>query len=613
MMPLPQDALFGCLTERAAAAVDSDAAEALFWHEAFQRLAAVIAAGTPERLAVRGLREWCQVRRQQLGKPSARAMEVHFYRTRQRWEDGGRTPEALLDRRPAANASRRAPSLPQTFRDRLTARAVFACGGRVAQAYREAINEGELPPELAARYLANPSRKSYVPAAIRRQVQAEVEMLGDHHRGPRTARLNGADIQRDWSKVAAGDWYQSDDCTLPVYYWVPGGDGGFTLTRGQFLPLIDLRSRRVLDFVLLDSKSYNAAAIRTLIVRGCDRFGLPRRGFQFENGMWRTARLLKGDRHASPHSEEEVELGLRSLGLEFTHAKDPKGKPVEGVLGQLQNLMEGEPGYVGRDEVNDKFERVQKAKLAVESGKTLPWEAGFRSADQWFDRLHDLVAAYNGQPQEGVMIDGLSPDEAWQAHYPANNPPVRLMGFVRYLLSTHKRPVTVTRNGVRLPFGKMHPVYRSKETGALIGQRMLAWYDPEAPESICLTDMNRDPKSLICVPRAPVVPAMDAPREEMEDAKASVAAQNSYGRARYSQLKALWTPPERQIVADVRTVELGQRMQEAKETAKAEARRDQVDRRQAADLARRHGLPDPVTPELREGYRALEILDHDDP
>jgi len=91
---------------------------------------------------------------------------------------------------------------------------------------------------------------------------------------------------------------------------------GSTLMRGQFLPMIDLRSTCILDFVLLSERNYNALSIRSLITKVCNKYGLPRRGFAFENGIWRSARILKGASDTLP-SQGEVEMGLRSLGLEF--------------------------------------------------------------------------------------------------------------------------------------------------------------------------------------------------------------------------------------------------------------------------------------------------------
>ncbi len=54
-------------------------------------------------------------------------------------------------------------------------------------------------------------------------------------------------------------------------------------------------------------------------------------------------------------------------------------------------------------------------------------------------------------------------------------------------------------------------VYHDKQTGRLIGQDVLAWFDPETPEHIVLTDMNR--KNPILVERSAAVPALDTDSE----------------------------------------------------------------------------------------------------
>jgi len=45
------------------------------------------------------------------------------------------------------------------------------------------------------------------------------------------------------------------------------------------------------------------------------------------------------------------------------HAKLPRGKVIERVFGLLQNYLESEPGYAGRDETHDKFETSAGADL----------------------------------------------------------------------------------------------------------------------------------------------------------------------------------------------------------------------------------------------------------
>jgi hypothetical protein len=251
-----------------------------------------------------------------------------------------------------------------------------------------------------------------VPAKIVESVKYEVAMMYDIHHGPRQDKLNGAHLSRDWSKVRSMDWFQGDDFTFPVYMSMPDGQGWFTLTRGQVLLMIDLRSTRILGFVLLSSRNYNANSIRSLITQTADEHGLPIKGFYFERNIWERSRILTGVADAGPMSWGETEMGMRGLGLRFIHANLPRAKLIEAVGGALQNLMEGLPGYVGRNEMVEKFERVQKSKREVESRKLHP-DGLFLSEDQWADALENLCAQFNATLQNGKMTTGLSPDAAF--------------------------------------------------------------------------------------------------------------------------------------------------------------------------------------------------------
>jgi hypothetical protein len=499
------------------------------------------------------------------------ALRVTFNRKYNRWIESDRAAVALQDGRKEKSGFHRAPELKAEDRDALIAHAVLNCDGRVSQAWRELAGKNGLSEELLAYYLSNPASKSYCPTRIREAVKYEVEMMDDIHHGPRQDKLNGAHINRDWSGVAAMDWLCGDDATLEVYFYVPDGKGWFTLMRGQFLPMIDVRSLRVLGFGLRPEKSYNAAMIRTLITRVCDEHGLPRKGFYFERGIWASSRLLKGDTSADPLSWPETELGLRSLGLRFVHSKLPRSKPIERVIGALQDLMEGEPGYVGPDEMHEKFERVQKAKLQVATGKVHPAEH-FYSLDEWEARLEEICARYNATEQGGKMTGGDSPDAAFFKFRKADDPPIKLPASCRYLLAHHKRPVKVTRNGITLGFGNEVFNYCDGKTGPLKGHTVLAWFNPELPETLTVTDMNRE--NAFCLDRRPALPAMDATAEQLEDEFARIAAHQSYARVRYRTLKAKYATPFRRAMVDVATAALGEQIAAGEAELKTERRQE---------------------------------------
>lgn len=541
---------------------------AYLWVRAFEMFESAIADGKPARKTKRLLCEALFERATFLAATLA-ALRKNFDRKLQRWIAGDRRLAAVKDQRPA-HSGKRAPALSQDDQDQLSGHAVLFCGGRVSQAWRELRQSNKLSEDLIGRFQADPASKSYVPHRIRDAVQCEVDAMKDIHHGPRRAKLKGAYISRDWSGVAAGDWYQGDDVTLPVYYYEPDGKGWFTLWRGQCLIMVDLRSQRILGYVLLSSKNYNSLAIRTLITRVADEHGLPRKGFYFERGIWKISKILTGSASKdAPLSNAEVEGGLGDLGLRFVHAKLPRAKPIEGTIGAVQNLMEGQLGYCGRNEQTEVFEHVKKAKALVESRKLHPSRA-FLSADEWEQKLKEIFGAYNAARQDGKMTGGLSPDAAFAQYQKAGDPQSRFDASCRYLLAHNKSEEKVTSNGITLSYGPRF-VYRNEETGKRIGQRVLAWFNPETPEILCVTDLRR--QNAFVVERAPDVPAMDAPSEVLKQALRQADAHNAPIKERYAVLKSKFAPRFRPNLASPETVELGREMEQ--QTAAALARKQE--------------------------------------
>lgn len=536
----------------------------------------------------------------------ADALRVNFGRKYDRWIKEARHVNALKDGRKENSGRWRGPELSADDKDRLIYHAVFQCGGRVAQAWRELIERGQLSEQITGYYLHNAVSKSYVPHRIMDAVKHEVAMMEDIHHGPRQDKLNGAHIFRDWSGVASGDWYQADDFTFPIYFSVPDGHGWFTLMRGQVLKMIDVRTTRILGFVMISERNYNANAIRSLITQVADEYGLPRKGFYFERGIWESAKILKGDTSAGPLSWGETELGLREFGLDFKHSNLPRSKPVERVGGATQNLMEGLPGYVGRNEMTEKFERVQKLKLQVESRKLHP-DGHFMTEDQTVNKYQELFEHYNATLQQGKMLPGLSPDEAFEKFRNQSDPPIKFSAGCRYLLAHHKRPVQVTNNGITLRFGKQVYNYRNEETGKLRGQKVLAWFNPESPEMLTVTDLNR--KNPLCISRTQEVPAMEAPAEILEQELDRIEQHQAYGKARYRILKARHAIPFRRMVADRDAVELGAEIGEQRAAIESQTREQDRQQGKVRKLSSKLNITVPLGRTLRpETAPALERL-----
>jgi hypothetical protein len=277
------------------------------------------------------------------------------------------------------------------------------------------------------------------------------------------------------------------------------------------------------------------------------------------------------------------------LGLQFRHAKLPRGKVIERVFGLLQNYLESEPGYSGRDERHDRFERVQKQISLVRGGKAEPSEF-FLSEAEYLRRLGVIVERYNNERQEGKYCPGLSPKEAFEKFH-GEEPRIRLGPSSRHLLASHKMRVRCGRNGINFRFGKERFTYKNYETGKLIGEEVIAWFNVESPSYISVTDLKEDPQSLFSVEREIKVPGMNAPPEMLEAALAQNEAHEAYRKGLYRAVSQNFSTGFagrmfRQNLVDRRTAGIGEAMREQqmeikRERAKKAKRAAAIDRQAA--------------------------------
>ena len=473
---------------------------------------------------------------------------------------------AVRDRRTLRYAGA-LPAFRKEDRERLIARSLD-CGGRVAQAWRELQREGAFSAEMTQRFIANPKKKSYIPEIIRREIAPEVERLLPVHRGPREHELRGAHFRRDYSTIFAGDSCQADGVTCPVYWFEANGDSphGYRIMRGQFILMIDERSLLALGFALNSEPTYNSRIIRSLITRVHDDYGLPRRRFKFERGIWR-AKILRGDEVESEHTEK----GLREFRIHFSYTNFPRGKQVEGVLRLFQNEMERLPGYCGRDEMHERFERLQKKLRMAQGGTLYPGEFLMNKA-QWMEKISEILERYNQEPQQGRQLSGLSPLQAWN-RLQAPDGLVKLGPQVRYLLAHHKLPMMVQRNGITLRSSLGGGVYCNEITGRFVRQRVQVWCDPDNSDYIAITSLDGKQGPFV-IPRLDDIPAIDATREQIAAGRAQIGAHNGYAKTLYRTISTkLAVHHFRKLQADASSIENGERLRDGLDAAGAQKRK----------------------------------------
>jgi hypothetical protein len=559
---------------------------AAVWTLAVEKFTSLVNAGEPEKSAARRVRQFLSARAAFLAA-SRDALWIAWKRKLDALKNANGDAKALRDGRTENGAQF---VLPENDRDLLVHRAVFYYRGDIAPAWRDLLRQG-FSSDVVERYAGRAQKKSHVPASVMDSIAPEVELLTVMHRGPRAFDAIKGFVTRSYDGISSLQCISGDDFTLNTYFFVPDGKGWFDLTRGQVILFIDFRTLRILGWALEPRKSYSSLTIRSLCTHVFGEFGVPE-VLYFERGIWKNATLLKGK--TEPFGFTEISQGLREFGITFKHAIRPRTKVVERIGGMFQDIAEAEPGYCGRDERRDAPESLRKQMAEVEARKVHPSKY-FYSLDQWNQRIGQLVNQYNTEPQQGHILAGLSPEQAFEAHM-SECPPMQFKAGLRYLLAHDKRLAQVTTNGVTIQIGKTKFNYRGQEIAHLVGREVLAWFDPENPETIVVT--NPDRTNPICVARSENPNALEsliAPESgTLGRELARIEGQASHLKTRFNVVKAKFPLPQRIMLADAQVTELGEQITAQKAEQTEIATRRQRRRSQAQRFAQRTGI---VVPE----------------
>jgi Mu transposase, C-terminal len=465
--------------------------------------------------------------------------------------------ESLVDRRLEPGKGASAKQLAVNFESDLkllAQHARFYSSGRISQAYRELYDgrchNGDQFSESFRDAFPFDCRKakSRVPEIVRRAVTPLVKAAGPLRLGPRAAKLSLPSIQRDWSNVAAGDSYTSDDVTLNhyVYDWNDEGefefDGRrFNVMRPQFLPMVDERAELPLAFSLIPHRNYTSWHIKTLFARAFMRpeIGLPFKQILVELGLWASRNVDS----LSEWTEIDESFARNKIVVKIRHATTPKAKVIEGVIGRLQNLDEFAPAYIGRGEQQVKYERVHKFLLALKRyGQPLKADLNpaemLMSLDECATMITGVMNRYADEPQNGERLRGISPNEAWRQLSGGRVHRV-LPESLRFLLATAESIKTVSSEGIELRIGRLkHKYFGSEKLGSLIGEKVRVRYNPELPEMISVSHIASDPHGAnpFSVPLFERLPAHGATSEDFARAREHQNAFAAAGRAIFREI-----------------------------------------------------------------------------
>jgi hypothetical protein len=480
------------------------------------------------------------------------ALRRNFNRKLKSCPDGEEVP-LLADRRQSAAGVPKVPGISRADLETHIGYAAFKCGGRVAQANRELATLGErsgLSPEYLE-ILQRPSQsKSYVNERIRKPVVQGVAEIMPFILGKQAIDDATASLRRSYDNLRSMTVLTADDYTWPVYFYVQDKVGRYILTRGQCLLFIDCRSLSILGFSLQAERNYNSLVIRSLDNQVCRKWGIPKYKL-IERGIWKNSKVVK---NAAPvgwvdaHAPAANDFGWEQLGVRIIHAKRARSKPAELVGGLLQNLMERVIGYCGRDERRDCPEVTRKNKLAVDGGRNHP-EGLFLSFEEWKVKLQGLIELYNSTKQDGRILDGRSPDGAFQEFWPHDDPPTEFGGIHAHLYAHWVSRRAVTKNGISFKIGKEHYAYRVPQFA--LGETVLAWFDPESPELLGVTDLkSRNPAVVERASDVDFLAALsgDSDRETYKREVRGVESQICRARTLYKVLRKRFEPTFRKFV-----------------------------------------------------------------
>ncbi|MBI1176500.1 hypothetical protein GC207_03580 [bacterium] len=387
-----------------------------------------------------------------------------------------------------------------------------------------------------------------------------VKALHKEHAGSRKDRLKRGYVHRDWWSTEhpffAGDEYVFDDLTGNVYFWIEDEHGAWQLLLGQFIAGCDARSLRIYPGAVVPSNVYHQLACRTAMNGMVQQLGIPKR-FRLENGIWKTGQLIKGQ---SINSKKflasdlpEFKSALSNLGIEIHHTEpgNPRGKIIERVFGLIQPKLERLKGYAGRLQMLDMPETTRRAVKEVNARRAHPSKY-FLSFQQMLAEYQNICEEYNAERQEGKILRGMSPNQAWVQLQNPDEPMSRLAPELRYLFAHERFSVPVKRDEFKLPISGEY-FYQMEEIWKLNGERVLAWFDPMRPESVIVTDLDgENPTVAERVVKAPAW--TDGRNEKLATARQKLSAINRHRRAALVDLKTELSIPYRGHVADEETV-----------------------------------------------------------
>lgn len=372
-------------------------------------------------------------------------------------------PEAFVDGREKNTGNRDGYSFPEADFNQMVGVAVYRHDGDIAAAWRELWYTKAFTPATMEHFGKwQRSRKSDVPKSVMEAVRFPVQVLCKWKLGERGYNSMRARVNLSAAPLSPMMVISGDDLTPDCYYGVEVAPGKDRMVRGQILLFIDFATLRIIGYVISPAPSYNSLMILGEMTRIFRDIGVPA-GVQFEKNIWE-AHIVQGRSKTAPSlSQTERESRFEQMGIKFTYTTSPQGKArTERVIRFVQEAFRAEPGSCGSDEKVTCPEETRRRIERVNRGELRARDAGFHDLASFGARFAEICRTYNATAQEGKILNGLSPDAAFEQFFDPEFLPTKFTPELEHLLTYHDEEVKVTINGIRLPFGK--GVYYKDET-----------------------------------------------------------------------------------------------------------------------------------------------------
>jgi len=302
---------------------------------------------------------------------------------------------------------------------------------------------------------------------------------------------------RNLTDIKPLDYVVMDHRRLDFFCLIPNATskGGWNLARPWLTAAIDMRTRKWLSWVIVESPSSDSIAM--VLKRSFIEYGLPQSVY-WDNGKDFRCEWLEGrSSRVESRRVEQLETGFRgvmdTLGIRVHHAivKRARSKIIEPNFGRTADFDRTLPWWCGHNPGARPAERFDK--LLAQHERWLneePVDPAFPTISQVAAIYDDLLKELNerdftgGEGMNKVTPSGrgwMCPNEAWEKLIPQVTR-VQVPEDVLHLCFAKRRDLTIRNGEVKTTFGGQVWHYRLRSNAirlmALNGCEVQLAYDP---------------------------------------------------------------------------------------------------------------------------------------